>query len=154
MMPTTITVVRSMAFPRQVVWERLADIASHASWMKEATSIEFMTSQHTGVGTIVDVPTRVGPFATTDRIEFTAWNEPSDLAVRHSGVVSGTGTFMLDEMGPSLTTVTWQESIGLTHRLGGRLGELLARPIITRIWERNLRDLETQIATNHGTLPA
>lgn len=153
-MPTTITVVRSMAFPRPIVWEHLADIASHATWMKEAATIEFTSSRRAGVGTVIDVPTRVGPFVTKDRIEFTAWNEPSDLSVRHSGVISGTGTFMLDEMGPSLTTVTWQESIGLTLRLGGRLGELIARPIITRIWERNLKDLEIRIAALHGTSPA
>ncbi|GBE24271.1 polyketide cyclase / dehydrase and lipid transport [bacterium BMS3Bbin02] len=153
-MPTTITVVRAMAFPRHIVWERLADIASHAGWMKEATTIEFTSAQRAGVGTVAEVPTRIGPFVARDRIEFTAWNEPSDLSVRHSGVISGTGTFMLDEMGPSLTTVTWQESIGLTLRLGGRLGELIARPIITRIWERNLRDLETQIAAVHDISPA
>jgi uncharacterized protein YndB with AHSA1/START domain len=150
-MSTTITVVRTMAFPRHVVWERLADIASHATWMKEATAITFATSQHAGVGTVVDVPTRVGPFVAKDRIEFTAWNEPTDFAVLHTGIVSGSGTFMLDEMGPSLTTVTWRESIGLPPRLGGRLGELLARPILVRFWERNLRHLENQIRLRHSS---
>lgn len=45
-----------------------------------------------------------------------------------------------------MTTVTWTETLTMPWQLGGRLGDLIARPIVTRIWRRNLANLEDLIA--------
>lgn len=139
-------VIRRMPFPRSMVWDRLADVATHHTWMHEAQNIEFVSAQQSGVGTVIDVTTRIGPFSTRDRIEFTTWIEPRELSVRHKGAVSGTGTFTLAEDSADMTTVTWTETLTMPWQLGGRLGDLIARPIVTRIWRRNLANLEDLIA--------
>ena len=129
-----------------MVWDRLADVATHHTWMQEAQGIEFVSAQKSGVGTVVVVPTRIGLFSTRDRIEFTRWIEPRELSVRHTGAVSGTGKFTLTETSADTTTITWTETLTMPWHLGGRFGAVIAKPIVARIWRRNLANLENLIA--------
>ena len=57
------------------VWSHLADLRSHADWMGDAEEVGFQTPQTSGVGTTMRVPTRVGPFRTTDLMTVKEWEE-------------------------------------------------------------------------------
>jgi tRNA A-37 threonylcarbamoyl transferase component Bud32/carbon monoxide dehydrogenase subunit G len=132
----------------EIVWAYLRDITSHTEWMHDAVSIEFSGSQTEGVGTTFDCLTAVGPLRTNDRMEITSWEPDREMGVRHEGVVTGEGRFTLTPAGSptgSETRFSWSESLSLPWFFGGRLGEIVASPVLTMIWRRNLRGLRARI---------
>lgn len=105
--------------------------------MKDAISVEFLGIADSGMGTRMRVPTRVGPFRTTDIIEVVRWVEGISIGVEHRGLVSGSGNFRLypDEAG---TLVEWTEDLRFPWWLGGPLTAWLAAPVLRWIWRGNL----------------
>jgi uncharacterized protein YndB with AHSA1/START domain len=132
-----IKVERVIPASRGKVWSELADLASHASWMKDAVEVEFLGASRSGVGTRMRVPTRVGPLRTVDILEVTEWVEGQSITVDHKGLVSGTGRFSLE--GDDPTTVVWEETLRFPWWLGGSVAALIARPFLGAIWRGNLR---------------
>lgn len=128
------------------VWADVADMASHAEWMADAESITFAGDRRSGVGTVLIVPTRVGPLTTEDWIIVTEWVEEERMGVIHVGIVSGVGAFTLNDLGDGRTRFVWEEDLSLPLSLGGPIGELFAKPIVTAIWKGNLRRLAARFA--------
>lgn len=124
--------------PMSVVWEALADLASHADWMADAESIEFVGDQRSGTGTVMRVLTTVGPLKTSDVMVVTDWVERERIVVTHTGVVSGTGKFTLIDM-PHGVRFEWSEDLHFPWYLGGAVAAAAAAPVIRRIWKANLR---------------
>ena len=124
--------------PIEVVWADLADLGTHAEWMTEAGSIEFVSPQRRGVGTVLLVPTHVGPLHTEDWIVVTSWDEGREIGVVHIGLVTGSGRFTLEAEGEG-TRIVWDEEFTLPAVFGGRIGEVFAAPIMAALWRGNLR---------------
>lgn len=141
-----ITVSIEIAAPLERVWAEVADLASHAEWMADAESIVFLTDQRSGSGARMRVSTRVGPIRTSDVMEIVEWTEHQTIGVRHEGLVGGRGRFTLAAASDS-TLFTWSESLTFPWYLGGALGAAAARPVLTRIWRRNLERLRCRIET-------
>lgn len=135
--------------PPEVVWRELEDVTSHIRWMHDARAIEITSERTSGVGTTFDCETRIGPLRTVDRMEITAWDPPRRMGVRHVGLVTGSGTFTLrpgrGRRGAGRTRFEWSERLRFPWWLGGPLGVLVARPVLRRIWRRNLRALATLV---------
>ncbi|HYZ98719.1 MAG TPA: SRPBCC family protein [Acidimicrobiales bacterium] len=127
--------------PRAAVWGRLADITDHVNWMADARSLRFTGDRRSGVGTTFECETRVGPLRTTDAMEVTEWRPRRSLGVRHVGLVTGTGRFVLRRARGGRTRVTWDERLRFPWWLGGPVTGLLAAPVLRRIWRGNLRRL-------------
>ena len=123
------------------VWADLRDIASHVEWMEDAESIRFTSSSRQGVGTTFDCVTRVGPVRLVDRMEVTEWRPGRSLAIRHVGLVTGHGRFSLRPLRRGRTRVTWEEHLVFPSWMGGWLGTLAAKPVLRRVWTRNLENL-------------
>lgn len=142
--PRPVRIVTHFAAAPRRVWEELADLESHPQWMQDAGSIEFLTGQTSGVGTVMLVPTRVGPLRTTDVMEVVAWEDGRLIAVEHRGQVSGVGQF---EVKPAAngTELEWEETLRFPWWLGGPVGAWLARPILKRIWRGNLGRLRERV---------
>lgn len=141
-----ITVRRVIDRPPAAVWDRLADIADHVSWMADAAAIRFVGDRRQGVGTAFDCETRVGPLRTVDRMEVTEWEPGRSLGVRHRGLVTGTGRFTLRASSDGRRTeLTWDEDLRFPWRLGGPVTATLARPVLRRLWSANLRRLATRV---------
>lgn len=130
--------------PLDRVWEAAADLASHAEWMADAESIEFETNQDSGVGTRMVVKTRIGPLRTADVMEVTDWEPRRAIGVTHRGLVSGKGRFELAPMAGG-TRFTWTETLRFPVWLGGPVTAWLARPVLARVWRRNLEGLKQRI---------
>jgi uncharacterized protein YndB with AHSA1/START domain len=142
-----ICVRRVIDRPPAAVWDRLADIADHVTWMADAAAIRFTTDRRRGVGTAFDCETRVGPFRTVDRMEVTEWTEGEAIGVRHVGLVTGTGRFTLrGSLDGQRTELTWDEDLRFPWRLGGPVAAALARPVLRRVWAGNLRRFATRVA--------
>lgn len=123
--------------PQADVWRALSDLADHVNWMQDAESLRFLGVERTGVGTRMEVETRVGPFRTTDVIEITDWLEGRAIGADHRGRFRGSGRFSLraERQG---TLVVWSEKLTFPWWLGGPIGVWLAKPILSRVWKGNL----------------
>lgn len=130
--------------PLAVVWKEAADLPSHAEWMADAESIEFLTEARSGLGTRMRVETVVGPLRTTDFMEITDWQEGRSIGVRHTGLVTGSGHFRLAPVAGG-TQFTWTETLTFPWYLGGPLTALFAKPVLGWIWRRNLAGLKRRI---------
>ncbi len=142
-----IELVARFAAPSERVWAELADLRSHSEWMSDAGAIEFVGSQTQGSGTVMRVPTRIGPLRTTDLMTVVEWDEGRMIAVEHVGAVSGVGRFEIAPIGDG-TEMRWSETLRFPWWLGGGIGAFVARPILRAIWRRNLDRLRRRIELN------
>ncbi len=131
--------------PLDRVWDEAADLASHVEWMRDADRIDFEGEQRTGVGTTMNVLTKIGPLATTDVIEITSWVDGTEIGVVHRGVVTGTGRFLLEELGPNQTRFTWEEQLDLPWYFGGNLGRPISGRVLQAVWRGNLERLKARV---------
>lgn len=139
-----VTVSIRVDASRDRVWAELSDLASHPEWMKDAESITFTSEQTGGVGTSMEVLTRVGPLRTTDIMEVTGWTEGESIEIAHYGVVKGRGKLEVTPDGDSCL-VSWTEELFFPWWVGGLITAALARPVMTRIWAGNLRGLAARV---------
>lgn len=125
------------------VWEVLEPVEHHVEWMADAEVIRFVTGQTRGVGTRFECVTRVGPIRLTDHMEITEWEPARAMGVRHEGVVTGSGRFLLEpHEGGRLTRFTWEEDLRFPWWLGGPLGARVGGlAVMRRIWRGNLERL-------------
>jgi len=140
-----IEVSQRIEAPAKAVWAALERIEDHALWMKDAVAIRFVGEQRRGVGTRIDVDTRVGPLRTVDRMEFVSWEPLAAMGVVHKGLIAGTGEFTIDDHGDA-TTVTWREDLEFPWYFAGPLGAAIATPVLRRMWSSNLRRLADLVA--------
>ena len=139
-----IRVETELAAGVEEVWEDVRHIASHVEWMHDAQAIVFTSNRQEGVGTTFDCLTRVGPIRLTDRMEITEWIHGEAIGVRHVGLVTGEGRFTLTPTGTDTTLFEWAETLHFSWWLGGPVGAWLGRPILRRIWRRNLQLLQNR----------
>jgi Polyketide cyclase / dehydrase and lipid transport len=139
-----ITVSQEVGAGRWAVWERLADLGDHPTWMADAENLVFTSPATRGVGTAMEVRTRIGPLRTTDRMEVTGWVEGHSIEVTHQGLIEGVGTLAVTG-GDSRSTVTWSESLRFPWWLGGGVTAWVARPVLRRAWAGNLRRLAGEV---------
>lgn len=123
------------------VWADVEDVASHVEWMDDAVSITFRSSQTSGVGTSYDCLTRVAGIELVDQMEITAWDPGTRMGVRHVGLVTGTGEFLLSDLGNGTTGFIWRETLMFPWQLGGPVGAPIGRMLLAQVWKRNLRTL-------------
>ena len=127
------------------VWSEVERIEDHPAWMTDALGVEFTSGERRGVGTRISVLTRIGPFRTTDEMEFTEWDPPRAMGVVHRGLFTGTGRFTLQPEGDG-TRFTWTEEIRFPWFLAGPIGAFVARPILSRVWKGNLQRLRDRLS--------
>lgn len=120
------------------MWDAVRDIESHVRWMDDARSITFTSP------TTFDCLTVVGPFRTVDRMEIVSWDEGRTMGIRHSGLVRGEGRFELTAEGAG-TRFAWDERLRFPWWMGGPLGAAVAKPVLRRIWRRNLANLRALV---------
>ena len=127
--------------PPEVVWADLAHLAGHVDWMQDAVAIRFLGDRTSGVGTRFECDTKVGPLRMTDLMEITRWDPGRAMGVSHRGLVRGSGTFTLRPVRGGRTRFTWTERLRFPLLLGGRVTAVAAKPVLRRVWKRNLHNL-------------
>ena len=138
---TRLRVSVDLASSPAKTWAALEDIGSHVRWMDDAVAIRFTSKQRTGVGTTFECDTKVGPLSLVDQMEVVEWKPRRAMAIRHVGLVTGTGRFTLRRRLRGGTRFTWTEALRFPLWMGGPLGALVAKPILRRIWRRDLENL-------------
>jgi len=127
--------------PPSEVWRALEDVSSHTEWMADAEAIRFRTKKRQGTGTVFECDTKVGPMRLTDVMEITEWVPRRAMGVRHVGLVTGTGRFILKPSRGGGTRFTWAERLTFPWWLGGPVGSVIGGEVLRFVWKANLRRL-------------
>ena len=151
--PVAVVVAATMPGPPDLVWRLITDWERQGDWMLEARDFVVTSAHRTGVGVEAEATVRIGGITTKDRVRITGWDPPRRLSLEHLGWVGGTGDLILIPAGAGGTTVVWREAfhapqLGWLARLGvvGRLGLFAFRPLMRRIFRRDLRVLADLVA--------
>ena len=75
-----IRVSTTIDAPPAVVWDAIEDLATHVEWMEDAVAIRFTTAQTSGVGTVFECDTKIGPISLVDVMEITEWKPGRAMA--------------------------------------------------------------------------
>jgi Polyketide cyclase / dehydrase and lipid transport len=140
----TIRVDEHIAAPPEDVWAAVEDISSHVRWMEDAVAIRFISAERSGVGAAFDCDTKLGPFRLTDRMVVTEWAPTRVLGIRHTGIVTGVGRFVLTAESAG-TSFAWEEALTFPSWMGGAVGGAAAAPLLRRVWRRNLANLKSLV---------
>ena len=144
----TINVSIEIAATPKEVWDVVKDISDHVNWMKDAERIDFLTEKQSGVGTMFDCATKVGPFRLKDKMEITEWVDEKSMGVSHAGLVTGTGRFSLKETASNGTLFAWEETLYFPFWMGGPLRNPVGTRILSLIWRKNLKLLKEQVESS------
>ncbi|HUF85173.1 MAG TPA: SRPBCC family protein [Acidimicrobiia bacterium] len=144
-MSVRIRVCTVIDAPPATVWDEVEHIERHSEWMADAHEIRFVGSRRSGVGTEFASLTRVGPLRTNDVAVVTEWEPRKAMGIVHRGVVTGTGRLTLRRKRGGRTRFCWEERLRFPWWMGGVVGERAAKPILKRIWRRNLRTLKARV---------
>ncbi len=138
----TIEVSATLPGPPAIVWELITDWEHQDDWMLEASDFRITSEQREGVGVEAEATISIGGIKTRDRVRVVGWDPEHRLAIRHLGWVSGTGEIFLTPQGDSSTYLFWREDLEPPLGLPGKVGLLAFKPLMKRIFERDLRILK------------
>jgi uncharacterized membrane protein len=143
--PAPIRASVEIAAPVDRVWAVLADIEGQPDWMHDLKDVRLETPPPVGVGTRATGRVQVFGIGVDDPIEITAFEAPTHFAIRHVGLVTGSGDIRLRAAGDGRTTVTWDEILvaPVLPHLGGLVFALVFGPIFQRDLERLAGLVET-----------
>src|SRR5688500_10912611 len=110
--------------------------------MLESSDFEVIGEQREGVCVESKTTARIAGIKTWDVVSVRMWEYPRILGIDHLGWVKGSGEFQLQPVSEG-TRMRWKESLFPPPRLGpvGRVGLRLARPLMRRVFVRDLRVL-------------
>ncbi len=131
-------------------WAVLVDWERQPDWMADADEVRVTSAARAGVGTTVDVKTRVLNVPLfTERLEVVGWDPPRELRIARRSFVRGLGMWTLTPAGAG-TRFRWVEDLSLPVPLLGAMALLAYRPIMRHLMGRAMRDLQAYV----GSLPS
>jgi uncharacterized membrane protein len=120
-------------------WDVLRDWEGSAAWMVDATSVEVLGEQRSGVGTRIRAVTRIAGFPLVDEMEVVGWEEGRLIEVMHRGrPIRGLAWFELRPSPHGGTWFEWAEELDPPLGPVGELGGVLLRPAIEWVLRRSL----------------
>ena len=140
-MGVLIEVAETMPGPPEVVWELITDWEHQGDWMLEASDFVVLSDHREGVGVRAEATVRIGGISTRDPVEVVEWEPNRRLTIAHGGWVSGHGDIYLTPLAPARTHVFWREQLNPPLGALGAVGMMGFRPLMKRIFERDLRVL-------------
>lgn len=137
----TLEMGQSLPGPPEVVWELITDWENLGDWMLEAEDFVVTSSEREGEGVEAEATVRIGGITTRDRVRVTRWEPHRHLVVEHDGMVTGSGEFHLMPLGEDRTHLFWREELYAPLGVAGAIGLTAFRPLMARIFRRDLRVL-------------
>ena len=140
--PVALEMDATVPAPPKVVWELVTDWERQGDWMLEASDFVVTSAHREGVGVEAEATISIGGVKTRDRIRVVGWEPTHRLAIEHLGWVSGYGEIYLTPSGPGRSHVFWREELHPPLGILGAVGLLLFKPLMRRIFERDVRVLQ------------
>lgn len=130
-----------VAGPPEIVWELITDWEHQDDWMLEASDFVVVSDVREGVGVEAEATIRIGGIQTRDRVRVAAWEPPRRLVIEHLGWVSGRGEIELTPVAGRRTHVWWMERLEPPLGLLGAAGMAAFKPLMGRVFRRDLKVL-------------
>lgn len=139
--PVVLEMTATLPAPPEDVWKLVTDWERQGDWMLEASDFVVTSGHREGIGVEAEATISIGGIKTRDRIRVSAWEPPSRLGIDHLGWVSGRGEIYIAPSGPGRSRVFWREELHPPLGLLGALGMTLFKPLMRRIFERDVEVL-------------
>ncbi|RDI46402.1 SRPBCC family protein [Nocardia mexicana] len=145
-----VAVSADIAAPPPKVWEQVVDWERPRDWVLEAAEFQVVSTQHTGVGVIVEATVGVGCVRTGDRFRTDVWQPPDGsgsghLGLAHLGWVEGRGDIHLTSLPDGRTRLTWRERLQPPLGWVGEFGLRLVSPLLAWTCRRELAHLRASV---------
>ena len=132
--------------PIEATWAVVADIPRQPEWMHDMKRVTIETPGPVGPGTRAEATVRILGISVTDPVEITELERPGRFALRHDGLFTGDGVITLEEGADGTTTIVrWRET--LVPPILPELGARIQAPILTRVFQDDLRRLKRLVET-------
>ncbi|HWL65074.1 MAG TPA: SRPBCC family protein [Actinomycetota bacterium] len=150
----TIEMAETMPGPPEVVWRLITDWEHQDDWMLEASDFVVTSDIREGVGVEAEATITIAGIKTRDKVSVVGWEPQHRLAIRHLGWVAGVGEIFLTPLEGGRTYLFWREDLEPPLGIVGRVGLGLLKPLMRRIFVRDLRILAslTRAATSTALL--
>ena len=144
--PVLVEMWRVLPGPPDLVWPLITDWEHQDDWMLEARDFVISSAHREGLGVEGRATVSIGGITTTDTVVVTGWEPRKRLAIAHQGWVSGEAEMILTDLGDGTTHILWREEL-VCRPLGlvGSIGLSIFRPLMRRIFVRDLRILESLV---------
>ena len=152
--PLALEMSATLPAPPDVVWELVTDWERQGDWMLEASDFVVTSSHREGLGVEAEATIKVGGITTRDRIRVAVWEPGRRLGIEHLGWVSGYGEISLFPSGPGRSRVFWREELQPPLGVLGAIGLRLFKPLLRRVFERDVRELVRLAAARAEPDPA
>jgi uncharacterized protein YndB with AHSA1/START domain len=149
--PVTLEMTATLPAPSEVIWELITDWEHLDEWMLEASDFLITSPQRTGVGVEAEATIMMAVFRSRDRIRVSGWEEGRFLAIEHLGWVGGVGEMSLTPRGDDATFLLWREKLWPPLGLVGALGLSAIKPLMQRIFDRDVRILAALARARGGS---
>ncbi len=136
--PLVLEMAATMDAPPEVVWRLVTDWERQGDWMLEASDFVVTSPHREGIGVEAEATIRIGGITTRDKIRVSRWEPPRRLTIEHLGWVSGEGEIYVTGAGPGRSRVFWREQLHPPLGLLGAIGLTAFKPLIRRIFERDI----------------
>ncbi len=123
------------------LWELITDWEHQDDWMLEASDFVVVSDRREGVGVEAEATIRIGGIRTRDKVRVAAWEPPRRLVIEHLGWVSGRGEIVLTPLAGERTHIAWREELVPPLGVLGALGMTGFKPVMGRIFRRDLKVL-------------
>lgn len=140
--PVVVETASLMPAPPAVMWRLLTDWERQGEWMLEASDFVVTSPHREGLGVEAEATVTIGGLRTRDRIRVIGWDPGHRLAIAHLGWVTGIGELFLTPAGAGRSHLFWREELNPPLGALGALGMTALKPLMRRIFERDLRVLE------------
>ena len=127
--------------PPEAIWELITDWEHQDDWMLEASDFVVISDHREGVGVEAEATIRIGGMKTRDRVRVAEWDPPRRLVIEHLGWVTGRGAIDLTPLAGDRTHIAWREELHPPLGLLGAAGMRGFKPLMGRIFRRDLRIL-------------
>ncbi len=139
--PVVLEMSQTLPGPPDVVWRLITDWEHQGDWMLEASDFVVLSDVREGVGMEAEATVKIGGISTRDKVRVTTWEPEKHLGISHEGWVSGAGEMFLTKLGGDRTHLYWREELHPPLGFAGALGITAFKPLMYRIFKRDLRVL-------------
>jgi hypothetical protein len=120
--------------------------------MLEANDFQVTSDHREGVGVTAEATITIAGIKTRDPVRVSRWEPPEVLEILHLGWVGGSGLMRCIES-DSGTLIEWTEVLKPPWGFIGGLGLRIVKPLMRRIFDRDLRLLKQMVESESPAWP-
>ena len=136
--PVALEMETTVPAAPELVWRLITDWERQGDWMLEASDFVVTSAHREGIGVEAEATIKIAGIETRDKVRVTGWEPPRRLAIEHLGWVSGAGEIYVVPSGPGRSHLFWREELYPPLGLLGALGLTAFKPLMRRIFVRDL----------------